>query len=199
MLSKIFFLFFGFITLFAPIASSNAGIPMLAVLWPLYWALFIPIILIEWYTVRFHFKNKAPSYLLKTTFVSNAISTFLGIPITWGILVLIQLFIIPGGGGFYEGLPKYVGFLAAFTVQIAWILPYGEPLINWIIPTASTFLMIIFFFTSYFIEKHSIFIIFKPKDPKLWSHAMWRANIHSYIFLYIFLLGTFIYRLLKNS
>lgn len=90
---------------------------------------------------------------LKTVSVSNAVSTIVGIPLTWFLLCLIQM--VTGGGGAY-GLDSVAGKILAVTWQAPWLIPY-ETGLNWMIPTAGLVLLVPFFFASwwseYFISK----------------------------------------------
>ena len=80
------------------IAQADAGLSMLALLWPLSWIAFIPVVIIEaWIAKRILDLTWKQSFI--KTGIANAYSTIVGIPLTWVSLVFIQLTLLPGGGG----------------------------------------------------------------------------------------------------
>ena len=102
------------------VASANAGVPMIFLAMPVLGLSIIPIIIIE---AMFLGKKLelTTSSAFKTTTISNLVSTIIGIPLTWLLLVLIQMF--AGGGGSF-GLDTMLGKVLFFTLQAAWLLPH---------------------------------------------------------------------------
>ena len=130
-------------------ASANMGIPMLALLAPPLLFALIPVILIEAFVL---YRMNVLSSLRRAAVLSaiaNAVSFFIGIPITWALLVGLQL--ITGGGG-YPDVPPVISILLAVTWQAPWMLPYPETMLRWMVPAAIVFLYIPFFFASVSIE-----------------------------------------------
>jgi hypothetical protein len=178
--------------LFPAMAQADAGVPMLAVLWPASWVLFIPIVVIEaWVAHRIVELDWKTS--LKKAGIANAVSTLIGIPLTWGVLVIIDIAL---QGGRAYGINTLSGKLIAVTLQAPWLIPYESDL-DWMIPAASIVLLIPFFFTSVFIERW----IFGWKSQldkakiKTWS---WKANLLTYGLLQAALICFLIYGITKH-
>src|SRR5204863_4585528 len=77
---------------------ANIGLPMVAIYVPLAWFALAPIILIESGFGARRFNLKFRRSLLAQT-VANCLSTLIGIPVAWLVLVLIQAKTVPGGTG----------------------------------------------------------------------------------------------------
>lgn len=129
------------------IAYANAGVPMLFLAMPAFLMSLVPIIAIE--TLYISKGLELPlGQSLKTVSISNVVSTIIGIPLTWFLLVLVQM--VTGGGGAY-GINSVMGKVLAVTWQAPWLIPYEEDL-NWMIPVAGLVLLIPFFFASWWSE-----------------------------------------------
>ena len=145
---------------------------------------FIPIVLIEAGIYRL---SAGPNFLrwLANVSIANVASTFLGVPATWVVLVILQMSI--GGGG---GMPLATTSdrLIASIVQSPWIVPYRYD-IHWLMPAAGLVLTAPFLVASVFIEH---WVISKLLCNKATKSAMpsrtiaWRANLVSYGFVGIF-------------
>lgn len=129
------------------IVYANAGVPMLFLAMPAFLISIVPIIAIETFYISKGL-GLSISQSLKTVSVSNIASTIVGIPVTWFLLVLVQM--LTGGGGAY-GLDSYMGKVLAVTWQAPWLIPYETDL-NWMIPAAGLVLLVPFFFASWWSE-----------------------------------------------
>ena len=114
------------------VASANAGVPIIFLAMPTLGLSILPIIIIE---AMFLSKKLelTTSSAFKTTTISNPVSTIVGIPLTWLLLVLIQM--LAGGGGAF-GLDTTLGKVLSVTLQAAWLIPYETDLhctapMNW--------------------------------------------------------------------
>lgn len=164
-------------------ARANAGVPMLLLVWPASWVLFIPIVAIEaWIARRIVAMTIGRSVL--ATAVANAASTLAGIPLVWALLVLIEL--LASGGGEALGMSSFWLRVYAVTVQAAWLIPYESDL-HWMVPTAAIVLLVPFFFASVFVER-LVFRWFCRAQPELARRWSWVANGVSYGFLLVGLL-----------
>lgn len=83
--------------LFAVPAHADIGLPMIAIVWPSMWAVLIPITVVEGAVLKSRL-NLSVSTGLRVAFRANLISTAAGIPLTWGILVLMEMVFDHGGG-----------------------------------------------------------------------------------------------------
>jgi hypothetical protein len=176
------------------ITQADAGVPMLAVLWPASWIAFIPVVVIEAWIARHIFGITWKPALIRTA-IANAASTLVGIPLTWGALAGVEI-VVTGGGRAYglETLPKK---LVAVVVQAPWLIPYESDL-DWMIPAAAIVLLIPFFFVSVFVERWC----FARKNQldkalvRLWS---WKANLVTYGIMEVMLLCALGYGISKHN
>jgi hypothetical protein len=118
-------------------AHADAGVPMLFLVMPVFGLSLVPIVLIEAVYLRQRIGISFRSANV-TSLAANATSTIVGIPITWLVLVALQL--ITGGGGAY-GLNSWSRKVAAVTWQAPWLIPYEHDL-YWMIPVAGTVLLV---------------------------------------------------------
>jgi len=130
---------------------ANAGLPMIMVAMPVMLYALLPIVLIEAYVLRRSLHVSTGRSLVYAA-VSNLVSTLVGIPLTWLILVAFQL--LTGGGGAY-GIQTLPQKILAVTWQAPWLIPY-EGSMKWMVPSAMLVLLIPFFFASWFCEYWTI-------------------------------------------
>ncbi len=158
------------------IACANAGVPMLAVAWPLSWAALIPIVGVEGIIGR---KIAAVSWgrALLAAAAANAVSTFLGIPLTWAALLLVQI-VVPNGGGAAISIDTVLGKLFAVTVQAPWLIPWETDL-YWMVPAALLFMLPFFGIVSVFAER-PIFRLVTKCDKDIARRWSWQANLTTY-------------------
>ena len=128
-------------------ASANAGVPMIFLVMPVLGLSIIPIVIIEAIYLGKTLELASES-AIKTATISNLVSTLVGVPLTWFLLVLIQM--LAGGGGAF-GLDTTLGKVLSVTLQAAWLIPYESDL-HWMIPVAGLVLLIPFFFVSWWSE-----------------------------------------------
>jgi len=128
-------------------ANANAGVPMIFVTLPWMLVALIPVILLEGLIMA---RRHTLSYLRagKIMGLANAVSTIFGVPLTWGILLGVQILT---GGGSSHGMDGTLDRFLAVTWQAPWLVPYESEL-YWMIPAAFLFLSVPFFLASWFIE-----------------------------------------------
>lgn len=164
-------------------ANADIGIPMIGHFWPVAWVFLVPVIVIE--AVAFYFiVNRSCWSSIKVSSIANVITTILGIPVTWVLLVLFQCVI---GGGSARGIYTVSEKVYAVTVQSPWLIPYEEEL-KWMCPAAAAFLCIPFFFMSVFVEYVVAKKLSKSKDSGLTKRWAWIANLLSYSILFGYLI-----------
>lgn len=168
-------------------AQADAGVPMLALVWPASWILFIPVVAIEaWVATRIVGMPFRRSVVATTA--ANATSTLVGIPLVWALLVLVELAI--SGGGKALGTDSFWLRIYAVTVQAAWLIPYESEL-HWMVPAAAMALLVPFFFASVLVER-LVFRRFCGSKPELARQWSWLANAASYGFLLVALVVMFV-------
>lgn len=182
-----------FLSLLSLAAFADTGVPMLALMWPVFWLVLLPVIGIEYVVLRRRLTGFTSKRLLLAASVSNIVSTFIGIPLTWGCLVGIQFL---GMSVPLMQLDQYWLRILNVTLGAAWLAPY-ESHLYWMMPTASIVLLVPFFFASYWIEAAVTVNILKDKDNKpAIKKAVWTGNIYSYTLLFLIALGYLVYCLL---
>jgi hypothetical protein len=185
---------------FATPAYANAGLPMLFVVWPIFLTALIPVILIESLVFRLKMQDLKWKSIISSVGVANIVSTLLGVPVTWILLVAFEL-IAPGGGGTYPGLNDIARGILSVTLQAPWLLP-DESQFYWMIPCAFLFLMIFFFIMSIFSERWIISKMLKKSysiDTHKVDKVTFRANAYSYLFLIICSAIFFYYQEIYNQ
>ena len=159
---------------------ADTGVPMLAVLWPGFVLLLIPIVIVEaaWARRQLALKWK-PAIRLAAK--ANAISTAAGIPLAWvgmsvigpaGHYLLIAVGLISSSEN-----PPIVEHLLDTTLMAAWIRK-GP---TWYLPAATASLLVPSYFVSVWIEAR----VARASLPEglrhrawLWS---WQANLLTYV------------------
>ena len=159
----------------------------------------IPIVLLESYyaarNLRIRFSRTVGSF----TF-GNVVSTLVGIPITWMLLFGIQ--IVTGGTSAWDTRTVF-GKLFAVTVQAPWLMPFS-PEEFWMGYAAAMFLLIPFFFATWFIEyvmtrnKLAIEVVeandaidLPSAERRVWK-AVRNANLLSYGLIALLLVVSFV-------
>ena len=128
-------------------AHADVGVPMLAVMWPPAWLLLLVIVPVEGYFAR-RILSLDWRAALGLSLRANLVSTLVGIPLTWFVLLLVEF-----GTGYAvyllkvdeAGVPSAVQRAVAITVLAPWLGP-GDGLSAWIVPAAAAYLCIPFFF-----------------------------------------------------
>lgn len=177
-----------------PSCHANAGVPMIFVALPTMVVALLPIILAEAVFAMPYLKLPF-KMLLRLVARANFFSTFIGIPITWILLVVFQ--IISGGTGMSNFNVPDSRFLAV-TWQAPWMGPYEKQLF-WMIPTAHLVLLIPFFFASWWVEYLVIRRSLSSADWRIENGVIRRAvrnvNFLSYCGLAIYILIRLHFRL----
>lgn len=178
-----------FLALVAPgIAYANAGVPMLFLAMPVFLISLVPIIAIETIYISKGLELTL-GQSLKTVSISNVVSTIIGIPFTWFLLVLVQM--ITGGGGAY-GINSVMGKVLAVTWQAPWLIPYEEEL-NWMIPVAGLVLLIPFFFASWWSEYFVSRKLNKTLPSLSVKNSVRNANLITYLLLAVWPVGFWVF------
>jgi Ankyrin repeats (3 copies) len=159
------------------LAYANMGLPMVALYLPPAWFALLPVIAIEWaYGVK---RLKLPvRRALVAQAAANCVSTLIGLPLTWIVLALVELFVLER----VHGVAPVVAQSLAMVFGAAWLLP-GAERTSWMIPWAVAVLTAIFYVMSV-LSEHVVIARFFSDLPR---RAIWRwmirANALSYILL----------------
>lgn len=169
--------------------QANMGLPMIIVVWPLYWLGLIPITLIEWVVMK-KTLNTIPSKILAFHILfANFISTLLGIPIAWLCLLIVEVILSIGITSVVDLGRNTWSYVLGVTIQSPWLFPY-ESQYYWMIPTAAVVFFIPMFYVSYRIESKVLIRTLSKysSDSVGIKLASWSANQASYVFLTLLML-----------
>jgi hypothetical protein len=156
---------------------------MIGIYWPPAWLAFVPVVAIEaWWARRA--MGVSWSSALAATFTANLVSTFVGIPLVWFALAVVQLRFAGGA----LGIDNLARGMYAFTVQSPWLIPY-EGHFWWMIPAASLVLTIAFCAASVGIEWLVIKGLYRRRDNAELLRWLWRGNLCSYVLILAVVVG----------
>jgi hypothetical protein len=177
---------------------ADAGVPMIFITWPGMVLLLLPIIAAEWaFIIRRISLQKRK--VLWATAAANAISTIVGIPLTWGVLFLCEMGLfatlahVPklGNNSWNSPLEQILGTI----LSAPWIAPV-ESSGSWAVPLATLVLLIPFYFVSVWVEQKVMEHILpvtasldaQPSEvsERVLQSAVRGANLLSYGFLFAF-------------
>ena len=157
------------------LCHANIGVPMIFVTLPTMVIALLPIIILEALlalpTLKLPYRK-----LLKCFSIANLVSTFVGIPVAWFLLVVLQM--VTGGGGAH-GLSSPVARLLAVTWQAPWLIPYESDLV-WMIPAATLVLLVPFFFASWWVEYLVAKRVLPDADKIVLRRSLRNVNFLSY-------------------
>jgi hypothetical protein len=167
------------------VASADAGLPMLAIVWPGMGLSLVPVIAIE-IVVMIRMLKTPWARTSAVVAGANVVTTLVGVPLTWVVLVAVQM--LAGGGGVGPDFGTVLGKAFAVTVQAPWLLPYATDN-PWMVPAAALVLLVPFFFVSWLIEYWVARWTMRDVDHELLNRAVMFANIASYALLAVVVLG----------
>jgi hypothetical protein len=160
---------------------ANVGIPTIAIIWPFFWLAFIPVIFIETVAMRRAFSQYPFGKLLFFNLVSNAASTFVGIPLAYALFYMISIFA-------YNNFPLEARESLTNTIW-SYMFAYGG--FSWEFCVAIALLLIVFFVISVFVERWVFSkMVDREFDKQLLTKEVIKANVASYLFLVIILICT---------
>jgi hypothetical protein len=176
------------ILLWPKIALANAGIPMLLLAWPASWIVFVPVVLVEAAVAR-RVLSLPTRDAIKLSLVANAWSTLAGIPITWALLVVLEMSV-----GLILAMVTGSSGSVANPLLLLFYAPWLPPLnASWILPAAGAVLCVPFFFASVWVEARSAARRVPADQALRWAK---RANTATYgFFLVLLLLAAIISRI----
>jgi hypothetical protein len=171
---------------------------MIFITWPGMVLLLLPIIAAEWAFI-IHRTSLQKRKVLWATAAANALSTIVGIPLTWGVLFLCEMGVfatlahIPklGNSSWNSPLEQIAGTI----LSAPWIAPV-ESSGSWAVPLAALVLLIPFYFVSVWVEQKimehmlpvttSLDAKANEVNERVLRSAVRGANLMSYGFLFAF-------------
>jgi hypothetical protein len=163
---------------------ANIGLPMVAVYLPPAWLALVPIIFIEsgYGTWRYKFPFGRS---LAAQSIANCLSTLIGIPITWLILVLVQFVALEWSGGV---IPKSLLPILSPLLGAAWLAP-GNEQGWWILAVAIAVLTFFFYLMSVASEGFVVARFFRDSPRNKIRSWMLQANAITYGLLLLLIFG----------
>jgi hypothetical protein len=136
----------------APFLLADAGIPMIALTFPLMLILLIPVIVVEALLCK-KWLGLSTWEAMKSNALSNLASTIIGVPLAWAIMLGLEFaaFGIVNRSDTIANWHSPIAHVIWFFLSSAWIGP-PSPANAWLIPSAILALLIPFFLVSYLIE-----------------------------------------------
>jgi hypothetical protein len=167
----------------------DMGLPMILPSIVLMGVALVPIVLIEAYVVGSRLRLTTKKALASVT-IGNLVSTFIGIPVTWFLLTVLEFVSLNVLIATTDRNPWTDLF--SVTLGAPWVTP-GHPDENRIIVGAMLFLLIPYGFASWVVEYLVIKMMFAKKPdagPSLneLKLAVGKANLISYCFLAVFVI-----------
>jgi hypothetical protein len=148
---------------------ADVGIPMVALYLPFAWFALVPIILIEaGYGARQYNFSFRRAFWAQAT--ANCLSTVIGIPTTWLIIVLLQFFTVPSGTG------------------PAWLMPDSG---WWTVAAAIAVLTVLFYFMSVVTEGFVVTRFFREVPRRTIRRWTIQGNAITYALLLALTLAGF--------
>lgn len=142
------------------------------------WAvlLFIPIVGLEGLVLSTRLQAPLRTVLLPTTW-ANALSSLIGIPLTWALLLVVEM--VTAGAVMY-GLDTPSGRFQSAVMQAPWLLPHDESDFHWLVPAATLVLLPFYFLVSVLLERMVLARKLSSTIRGRISAAAWIANAASY-------------------
>jgi hypothetical protein len=170
------------------IIIANFGLPLLLFQLPAMLMALVPIIYLEVWAVRSRL-NLSRRHTFGAVTTANLVSTLIGIPVAWFILMVLQQMSGPGMKSFIkyfhndQNSPLWAAFslLTGFT----WISPRPENR-YWMVPIAAALMLLPSYLASVWLERPICRRWWSHLDPALVSQAVTHANRLSYAALFFF-------------
>jgi hypothetical protein len=170
------------------IVLANMGVPMLFIQMPAMLFALAPVICIEAIFARSRLSLSRREAFTAVT-VANLLSTIIGFPIAWVLLVVGQVNLettfrrLPAH--FHGDLESPLWRTYEMLTTFAWLNP-DETNLYWMIPIASALLLIPSYFASVWLERPVCRSLWKHIAPAAVSSVVTRANQLSYAALFLF-------------
>ncbi len=180
------------VLLFPGQAQANAGVPMIFLTLPGMALALVPVIVLEMRVLAKRL-GLTPRLAFKVAAWSNLLTTFVGVPLTWAILTVLEG--VTGGGRAY-GINTPAKKLLAVTWQAPWLIPYeADHNLYWMVPAAMMWLLVPTFFMSWWLEYLAAARMLRDADRTRLKSAMFRANLLSYALLELCALGWLLFEI----
>lgn len=154
---------------------ANVGIPMIFWQLPAAAIALLPVSLLEACVVCRLLKHRFAD-TVRHVFVANLFSTFIGIPIAWMAMLVVNLVTT---GGRAHGFDAPFDAFRSIVLQASWLVPYQNDLV-WLVPAATIVLLIPYFLASVQAERWFLKSRFADTPAADLVRAVWLSNAASY-------------------
>jgi hypothetical protein len=158
---------------------ANAGMPMLALHMPALILGLVPIVAVEALILA---RGFAVPWLrtLWPTGAANLASTFVGVPVAWGALLVLEL--MTAGAADY-GFATPLARFRSIVLQAPWLLPHRGAEPDWLLPAANLVLLPFYLVASVLVERWVLRRFYRGVPVQRVNRAVWLANGVSYALL----------------
>lgn len=157
---------------------ANAGVPMLAIQWPLMLMALIPVVIVET-LVCGRMLSCGPRQMFRPVLKANLVSTLAGVPLAWIVTGCSSGVVSPSG---VERIDTPAGIFNAVVLDAAWLFPYEDHL-HWMIPAATLVLLVPTFVVSVLLEWWILRRACPGASPRAVVMSTFVANATSYLLL----------------
>jgi hypothetical protein len=182
------------------IALADVGIPMITIEWPVMLLALGPVIVLEALLIR-RWVSLSYRDAFKGITWANVLSTLVGVPLAWLIMLGVQLAVfLPLGlaaDKWHWNLDAPV--LQVIAVMASSVYVYGSKSPDWIIPSGIAVLLVPCFFLSVWIESKVCFRTWKTLDREAVRRGVYRSNLASYLALFILACGWVFYEFITGK
>jgi len=175
---------------FPVLALANAGLPMLAVVWPLSIPALIPVVAVESYVLG-RLSGMGIRPFLGSVFRANLLSIVVGLPLCWGALVVLEFILAQGvvsSGLSLSYPPREFTEVLRIMLMAPWLGPISQGA-GWYVPVATMILLVPFCIVSYWVEARYLMGHSPLSGMADGRRAVWQANLLSYALLLVACLG----------
>jgi hypothetical protein len=177
----------------------NVGLPMIFPSLVLMAVALVPVVLVETFSIKKILRTNFKKVLVPVL-IANLVSTFMGIPVTWFLLTLLEFASVSVLGAFTDGNLWTKVF--SVTLGAPWVAP-GHNDEQWIILGAMLFLLVPYGIMSWWVEFKIVQITLLGKNqiasatgdesarPEQIKRAVGMANLTSYCLLAVFVILIF--------
>jgi hypothetical protein len=172
-------------------ALADIGLPMIFVQWPLMLYALVPVIVLESLLVR-----RWVSLTYQEAFVgasiANVVTTLAGVPLAWGAMLAIEIGTMgplsAAADEWHWRLEGPVFQVIGFILSVAWLPPLQD-YFNWVVPLSVAALLVPSFFISVWLERLVCVKMWVTCDEAAVRRGVYRANLASYLLLFILACG----------
>lgn len=184
-------------------ALADMGVPLLFVQWPLMLFALVPVIVLEGLLVRRWVSLNYRDAFVGTS-VANVVTTVLGVPLAWATMLAMEIGIMGPlsavADKWHWRLEGPVFEVIGFVLSVAWLPPFQDyaSYFDWVVPLCVAILLVPSFFISVWLERLVCLRMWAKCDKAAVRRGVYRANLASYLMLFILACGWADYLLLRK-